>query len=72
MPQQALTADEQRLSNLWDEHMRTEFGARRADQALETMVANPRVNQVPVMTGGGNCRLSAWKRHDRYSIGASG
>jgi carboxymethylenebutenolidase len=52
MSQQALTAEEQRLSNLWDKHMRAEFAARRADDTMETMVAHPRVNQVPVMTGG--------------------
>jgi carboxymethylenebutenolidase len=52
MSQQALTAEERRLGNLWDEHMRTEFVARRADETIETMVANPRVHQVPVMTGG--------------------
>jgi len=52
MPQQTLTAEQQRLSDLWDEHRRTEFVARRADEAVNTMVPNPRVNHVPVMTGG--------------------
>jgi len=48
----ALTADEQRLNNLWQEHLRTEFNAHSADEAMATMVANPLVNEVPVMMGG--------------------
>jgi carboxymethylenebutenolidase len=47
-----LTADEQRLNDLWEEHLRTEFAAHSADEAITTMVANPLVNQVPVMIGG--------------------
>jgi len=50
--QPALTADEQKLSNLWEEHLRTEFNALSAHEAIATMVANPLVNQVPVMIGG--------------------
>src|SRR6476661_11072654 len=53
MPQQlALTVDEQKLSDAWDEHLRTEFSAHSADEAITTMAANPLVNQVPVMIGG--------------------
>jgi len=48
----ALTADEQRLNNVWQEHLRTEFNAHSADEAMRTMVANPLVNGVPVMMGG--------------------
>ena len=48
----ALTADEQRLNNLWQEHLRTEFNAHSADEAMVTMVTNPLVNEVPVMMGG--------------------
>jgi len=47
-----LTADEKRLNDLWEEHLRTEFAAHSADEAITTMVANPLVNQVPVMIGG--------------------
>ena len=50
--QQALTADQQKLSNLWDEHLRAEFSSHAPDDAIATMVANPLVNQVPVMIGG--------------------
>jgi carboxymethylenebutenolidase len=53
MPQQpCLTADEQKLSDAFNEHLRTEFSAHSAAEAIATMVANPRVNQVPVMIGG--------------------
>jgi carboxymethylenebutenolidase len=48
----AFTADEQKLNDLWDEHVRTEFNAHSADESIATMVANPLVNQVPVMIGG--------------------
>jgi carboxymethylenebutenolidase len=55
MPQQkqpALTSDEQKLNDLWEEHLRTEFDAHSADEAVATMVANPIVKGVPVMIGG--------------------
>ena len=48
MPQQpALTADEQKLNDVWKEHLRAEFSTRSADETVATMVANPRINQVP-------------------------
>jgi carboxymethylenebutenolidase len=53
MPHQpSLTADEQKLSDAFNEHLRTEFSAHSADETIATMVANPRVNQIPVMIGG--------------------
>jgi carboxymethylenebutenolidase len=51
-PQPALTAEEQHVNDAWNEHLRTEFSAHSADEAIATMVAHPRVNQVPVMIGG--------------------
>src|SRR5215831_14626997 len=48
----ALSAEEQKLNDLWDEHLRTEFDAHSADEALATMVENPHVNAVPVLMGG--------------------
>ena len=48
----ALTAEEQRLGDIWQEHVRAEFNAHSADEAMATMVANPLVNGVPVMMGG--------------------
>src|SRR5262245_6252442 len=48
----ALTAAEQKLHDVWEEHLRAEFIAHSAEEALATMVAHPRVTAVPVMTGG--------------------
>jgi carboxymethylenebutenolidase len=50
--QPALTDDEQKLNNAFNEHLRAEFDAHSADETIATMVANPLVNQVPVMIGG--------------------
>jgi carboxymethylenebutenolidase len=50
--QPTLTAAEQVLNDAWEEHLRTEFTAHSADEAIATMVANPLVNQVPVLIGG--------------------
>jgi carboxymethylenebutenolidase len=50
--QPALTADQQKLNDAWEEHVRAEFNSHSADDAIATMVANPLVNQVPVMIGG--------------------
>ena len=52
LQQTTLTADEHKLNTLWNEHLRAEFEGRSAANALETMVANPLVKLVPVMTGG--------------------
>jgi carboxymethylenebutenolidase len=53
MPEQsALTAEESNLNDLWEEHLRTEFDAHSADEAVATMTANARVHAVPVMLGG--------------------
>jgi carboxymethylenebutenolidase len=47
-----LTAEQQRLSDLWDEHVRNEFASKDAGGALGTMVPDAYVNHVPVLTGG--------------------
>ena len=47
-----LTTNEQKLNDAWEEHLRTEFNAHSADDAIATMAPNPLVNQVPVMIGG--------------------
>ena len=53
MPQQpALTADEQKLNDVWNEHVRAEFDAHSADETVATMVGEPLINEVPVMIGG--------------------
>ena len=43
---------QQAMSDLWDEHMRSEFETSSVKDTLETMVEEPYVNHVPVMTGG--------------------
>lgn len=48
-----LTAAQQMLSDLWDEHMRHEFDTKDTAATLATMVEDAHVNHVPVMTGGG-------------------
>ena len=50
--QTMLTTGEKKLNDAWEEHLHTEFNAHSADDAIATMVANPRVNQIPVMIGG--------------------
>ncbi len=40
------------LSALWENHTSLEFGARDAAATMTTMVAQPYVNHIPVMTGG--------------------
>lgn len=40
------------LSDLWDQHIALEFGARDAAATMATMVPEPYVNHVPTMTGG--------------------
>ncbi|MDQ3658420.1 MAG: ester cyclase [Actinomycetota bacterium] len=47
-----LTPAQQAMSDLWDEHMRSEFEAHSIEDTLETMVDDPHVNHVPVLTGG--------------------
>ena len=47
-----LTANQQALSELWDEHVRSEFAAKDARAALDTMTPDAYVNHVPVLTGG--------------------
>jgi hypothetical protein len=48
----ALSFDQQAMSDLWDEHMRSEFETSSVEATLETMVEDPYVNHVSVMTGG--------------------
>src|ERR1700736_4340414 len=40
------------LNTIWDRHTELEFATRNADETMTTMVAEPYVNHVPVMTGG--------------------
>jgi carboxymethylenebutenolidase len=47
-----LTAEQQLLNDLWEEHIRDEFTTRDTGATLDTMVADAYVNHVPVLTGG--------------------
>lgn len=49
---QSFTAEEMRLIELWDRHMRYEFADRDAVATVATMSRENYVNHVPVMTGG--------------------
>ncbi len=51
-PRPTLTPEQQRLNDLWDEHVRDEFATRDPEATLTTMVHDAYVNHVPVMTGG--------------------
>jgi carboxymethylenebutenolidase len=46
------TPDEQRLIDIWEEHLRCEFTDRDATATVATMSDDNYVNHVPVMTGG--------------------
>jgi len=50
--QSDLTAAEQKLEAVWNEHLRAEFSAHSADETVATMVADPLIHEVPVMIGG--------------------
>lgn len=47
-----MTNDQQKLSELWDEHVKYEFATRNTEDTLATMVPDAYVNHVPVLTGG--------------------
>jgi carboxymethylenebutenolidase len=46
------TREEQSLIDVWEEHLRHEFGERDAAATVATMSDDNHVNHVPVMTGG--------------------
>jgi carboxymethylenebutenolidase len=48
----SLTSAQQRLSELWEEHVRYEFSTRNTDDTIATMVEDAYVNHIPVLTGG--------------------
>jgi carboxymethylenebutenolidase len=52
MAQPGLTPAQQSLSDVWDEHVRSEFATKDVVGAIETMVPDAYVNHVPVLTGG--------------------
>jgi carboxymethylenebutenolidase len=48
----SLTSAQQRLGELWEEHVRYEFSTRNTEDTLATMVEDAYVNHIPVLTGG--------------------
>ena len=52
---------QEKLRQLWEEHVRYEFSARDTEETLATMVEDAYVNHIPVLTGalaGTNCASS--------------
>ena len=47
-----LSAAEEALRKLWEQHVQYEFTARNTDDTLATMVEDAYVNHIPVLTGG--------------------
>jgi hypothetical protein len=47
--QQSLTAEQRKLNALWEAHLGAEFEGHSPDEAIDTIVANPLVNHVPVV-----------------------
>src|SRR6266849_5448559 len=62
-PNISLTLAQQRLSELWDEHVRYEFSTRNTEYTLATMVEDAYVNHIPVLTGG----VGREELHEFYS-----
>src|ERR1700723_1600567 len=61
---------ERDLVALWEAHCRHEFETRDVDATMATMVAEPYVNHVPTMTGGGG--HAALKRfYANHFVGAN-
>jgi carboxymethylenebutenolidase len=48
----ALSPAQQRLSDVWEEHMKGEFATKSVEETMATMVEPAHVNHVPTMTGG--------------------
>ena len=47
-----LSSEQRAMLALWEEHLKAEFQDKDACASCDTMVANPVVNHVPVLTGG--------------------
>ncbi len=47
-----LTAAQQAMVDMWEEHLKCEFTTRSAEDTLATMIEDAQVTHVPVLTGG--------------------
>ena len=62
-----LTPTQRAMVALWEEHQKAEFQDKDAHASCDTMVANPYVNHVAVLTGGvGRRQLENY--YSRYFI----
>jgi carboxymethylenebutenolidase len=48
----SLTAAQETMRQLWEEHVRHEFASRNTEDTLATMVEDAYVNHIPVLAGG--------------------
>jgi carboxymethylenebutenolidase len=61
---QPLTAAQQAMVTLWEEHVQSEFTAHNTEDTLATMVEDAEVIHVPVLTGGaGKAQLQDFYGH---------
>lgn len=63
-----LTNAEARMAAVFDAHLRAEFDTHDVDATMATMVSNPSLTHVPVMTGG-NGFEAVRSFYGRYFIG---
>lgn len=64
---QRLTAEQCAMVEVWESHIKAEFEEKSAESSCDTMVADPYVNHVPVLTGGvGRKQLEHF--YDKYFI----
>ena len=47
-----LSPAQQKLKEVWEEHMKCEFATKSVDDTMATMIEGGHVNHVPTMTGG--------------------
>jgi len=51
-PGSTITPPQQKLAEVWEEHMKCEFATKSVDDTMATMIEGGHVNHVPTMTGG--------------------
>ena len=64
----SLTADQQRLLDVWQKHVYAEFATKRVEDALDTMTEDAYVNNVPLLLGGVGKR-AVGDFYSRYFVG---
>ena len=51
-PDATLSPAQQKLKEVWEEHMKCEFATKSVDDTMATMIEGGHINHVPTMTGG--------------------